>query len=566
VSAQQRDEFLASSMIVLPASQGRSNLRRTLDRPLWVLMAGTLLLLLLASLNVASLFLARGVARSREIRTRMALGASRGRITGLLLVDSMLIAFGGGLLGLVVAPAVSQMLLSLLPRNVVGFDLTSRLDGRVFVFAFVVSGVTGALCGLAPAWQAGRTPLISWLKERSSSTGANGVRLRKALVVGQMAFTLILLVCAGLFVQTLARLHAKGPGFPTTNLLTFRVNPALNGYPPETSARMLRELFERLKSLPNVERGALTGQDLLTGGSWNSSMTIQDDARVVTDRVHLIAASAGFFETLGIQQIAGRVFDERDVRPVGETGLRSIVVNESFARRYFAKRNPIGRRVGLGSRPDTKTDIEIVGIVKDFSYRGIREQTEQAFVPFFERGGSVGTFYLRVRGRPESAFTSIRAAVARIDPTLPLFSMRTLDEQIDRSLTTERMLATLSGGFGAIALILSIVGLYGVMSFVVSNRTQEIGIRLALGATRSIAVRLVVADAVAMIGAGTAIALPCVWALSRLIEAQLFGVRPVDAPTIAAATSVLTIVGLAATMIPAWRAATVRPTEALRNE
>jgi predicted permease len=222
VTAEQRRNFLASTIDVIPASQGRSNLRRRLDGPLWVLMVGTLLLLLSASLNVASLFLARGAARGREIRTRMALGASRGRITGLLLADSMLIALGGGVLGLVLAPSVSHVLLSFLPQDVVRVDLTSQMDQRVFAFAFVVSVVTGALCGLAPAWQARRVPLICWLKERSGSTAAGGLRLRKGLVVGQMAFTLILLVGAGLFVQTLARLQAKGPGFATANLLTFR--------------------------------------------------------------------------------------------------------------------------------------------------------------------------------------------------------------------------------------------------------------------------------------------------------------------------------------------------------
>jgi ABC-type antimicrobial peptide transport system permease subunit len=218
--------------------------------------------------------------------------------------------------------------------------------------------------------------------------------------------------------------------------------------------------------------------------------------------------------------------------------------------------------VGLSNRPDVPTDIEIVGVIQDFSYRNLRERTEQAFL--FEGSAAGATFYLRVRQKPESALASVRLAAGRVDPALPLLSLRTVDDQVDRSLTTERMLATLSGGFAAVALLLSVVGLYGVMSFVVTHRTQEIGIRMALGATRSTAVWLVVRDAAVMIGAGTAIALPCVWGVSRLVEAQLFGVRALDAPTIAGASTLLALVALAAAMLPAWRAASVSPTEALR--
>jgi ABC-type antimicrobial peptide transport system permease subunit len=249
-----------------------------------------------------------------------------------------------------------------------------------------------------------------------------------------------------------------------------------------------------------------------------------------------------------------------------DTSRSSIIVNESFAWRYLGNRSPVGHRLGLGNQPDTTTNIEIVGVVRNFSPRSIREDIEQAFVPFWDRLTGDGTFYLKMRGKPESAFASIRAAVARLDPTLPVASMRTLEAQIDQSLTTERMLATLSSGFGAIALLLSVVGLYGVMSFVVTHRTQEIGVRLALGATRAAAVWLIVRDALAMIAAGTAIALPCVWALGRLVEAQLFGVRAADGPTIAAASALLAFIALGAAMLPAWRAASVSPTEALRFE
>jgi predicted permease len=326
-------------------------------------------------------------------------------------------------------------------------------------------------------------------------------------------------------------------------------------------------VLAELRSLPDVERVGLAGVDLLNGGSWSESMTIESDKRTVTDRpVHLEPITPGLFTTLGTPVIAGRDFDERDaLPPVGER-WRSVIVNERFARRYFGDASPLGHRVGLGDREGVRTNIEIVGVVRDFSYRDLREQTEQAFVPFFEGDWTAGTFYLRVRGTLQAAFASIRSAVGRVDPTLPLLSPRTLDEQVDRSLTTERMMATLSGGFAAVALLLSVVGLYGVMAFVVTSRTQEIGIRMALGATRGRAVWMVIADAVVMIAFGTALALPCVWAVGRVVEAQLYGVRPIDAPTIAGAALLLALVALAAAMLPAWRAASVSPTEALRFE
>ena len=565
VSAEQRAQFLASTLVVTPAGHGHSPLRRQIDRPLQVLMAGTLLLLLLASLNVASLFLARGAARGREIRTRLALGASRRRILSLMLADSLWIALLGGALGLLVAPLVSRGLISFLPTEAGGVNLSSRMDGRVFAFAFVVSVMTGVLCGLAPAWRAARVPLVDWLRERTGAAG--GVRLRKVLVVGQLAFALVLLVGAGLFVQTLTRLVAQGPGFPTSGMVSFDLNPLRAGYAAADASRAVRSALAEVRSLPEVESVSVAGVNLLSGGSWNNPMTVQADRRFVTDHlIHLGAVSPGFFRTLGTAVIAGRDFDERDAGPFSEDGgARSAIVNEAFARRYFGSASPLGHRIGFGDRPDAKTDIEIVGVVRDFAYRNLRERSEQAFFPI---GGDApaGMFYVRVRGTPAAALASIRTAVGRVDPILPLLSVRTLDEAVDRSLTTERMLATLSGGFGVVALLLSVVGLYGVMAFVVTSRTQEIGIRMALGATRRSAVWLVVADAVAMIAAGTAIALPCLWAVRRLVEAQLFGIQALDARTIAAASLVLAGVALAAAMLPAWRAASVSPTEALRFE
>jgi len=565
-TADQRRSFLASSLDVQPAAGGLDNLRVPLKRPLLVLMGGTLLLVLLASLNVAGLLLARGAARTREVVTRMALGASRGRITSQLLIEGLTVAFAGGAVGLLVAPFVSRVLLAFLPN---GANLTAGVDARVLVFAFVISLATGALCGLAPAWQARRSSLVS--RERSDLSPGGAVRLRKAIVVAQIAFTLVLLIGAGLFAQTLGRLQGRDLGFASDRLLMFRVEPDAIGHPPAEAAEVMRNLVDRLRTVPGVEGAAVANSALLTGGSPRRTLTIQADTRVVTDRsVPIMRVGPGFFSALGAPLVAGREFNADDTRDIEKSGYRAVIVNERFARRYFGDRSPVGRLVGVGNLANTPTTIEIVGLVKDFNFRFVRDdvEPEHVFFPFAETGplAGNGTIFVRVAGAPASAFAVVRAAAADVDPRLPLLSLRTVEEQIDRVLRSERMLATLSTGFGTVALVLSVVGLYGVMAFVVTRRTREIGVRLALGATRTDAVWLVERDALMMIGAGVAIAIPAAGALRGLVEAQLFGIAAFDRPTIAFATGLLALVAIAAAMLPAWRAASISPTDALRLE
>ena len=565
VSAEQRRGFLASTLDVVPAPRGLSGRRGALERPLWVLTGGSLLLLLLASLNVGGLLLARGAARSRELTTRMAIGATRARIMSQVLVESLLVTLAGGALGLAAAPGVSRLLLTYLSPD---SDVSVDIDGRVFALTLVTGVVTGALCAIAPALHTGRIPLIAALKERSSLAAGGSLRFRKALIIGQLAFTLILLVGAGLFVQTLAHLYGE-VAFPSGQLLMLSVSPPESGYSPLDAEQAMREVFRRLQEVPIIERVAIANARILSGGAASTSLTIQSVDRMVTDRaVFRMRVGRGFFATLGTPVIAGRDFDQGDVRPPGAapTAYRLAIVNESFARRYFKDRSPVGHRLGLGNRPDAATNIEIIGVVRDINFRDLRDrETEKVYFHFWDRDSGDGTFYVKLRGTGDSAFAAIRAAVAHVDPALPV-SLTMLDEQIEQSLRTERMLATLSTGFAAMALLLSAVGLYGVMSFVVTQRTQEIGIRLALGATRPAAVWLVVREALIMVGAGTAIALPSAWALQRLVEAGLFGVRAFDSPTVALAMAVLTTVALGGVMLPAWRAASLNPTDALRLE
>ena len=565
VTAQRRDRFLASWIEITPAPQGHSPLRRRMSRPLWVLFVATAILLGLACLNVAGLFLARGSAREREITTRLALGASRGRVGRQLLTDSVLIALVGGALGVALAPAAMETLIAFVPHDTAFTALRSDVDGRLLLFAFAISLTTGALSGMAPALHAGRTSLISSLRERGSA-GA-GVGLRKAIVSAQIALSLVLVIAAVLFARTLTGLLAKGPGFETSSLVSFGIEPLRSGYTRTEASRLTRRIHDGILAAASTQASAAARFPLLTGGSWNNPMTIQTDRRVATNRdVNLNAITPGFFETLGVRIVAGRDFDERDTRPSPSPGARVAIVNQAFVERYLADRNPLGALICQGAGPDAQPNIEIVGVVSDFSYRGLREESEQAYFPLIEGADAAGHFYVKVQGTSEEAARSIRSIVRGADPALPITYLRTVDEQVDRSLNTERMLAVLSSAFATLALLLSLVGLYGVMSFVVTQRTREIGIRMALGARASTAVWMVLRDAGAMIAAGTMIALPCVWMLGRLVESQLFGVTPTDAGTIALTTLLLGAAALAAALIPAYHASMVQPTDALRAE
>ena len=563
LTADQRREFVATTFDLVPVPMGVSASRRTFQRPLLVIMAGSVVLMLLASLNVAGLLLARGAARAREFTTRMAIGATRQRIAGQLIVESLLIALAGGGLGLLLAPAIARVVLWFLPQN---DAVALRIDARVLAFAFISSVITAVICGLAPSLQTGRTPLVASLNDRSRVSTSGSVRLRKRLVAGQLAFTLLLLIGSGLFIQTLS--HLRGNlGFDSTDLVTLSIDPPALGYSEADAERVIRNVLQELQSLSIVERAAVANSSMLTGGMASNMVTIQSDHRFTSDRaVARMRVGPGFFQTIGATLIAGRDFDERDVRPAGNPArpYQSVIVSESFVRRYFTNQNPIGAHIGMGTQQGTQPAIEIIGVVTDFSRRTLRdEQVETIFLQYFDNQSSDGRFYIKTRGSAERAFTAIRAAIARVDSQLPV-EPEVFADQIELSLRTERMLASLSSAFGTLALLLAVIGLYGVMSFVVTQRTQEIGVRMALGASRASALWMVIRDASMMIAAGVVIALPSAFVLKRFVEAELFGVTALHAPTILAAAILLAVAGLSAALFPAWRAATVNPTDALR--
>jgi predicted permease len=564
ITAERRQKFLSSSLTLMPAPQGHSGLRRELSEPLWMLLAVTAVLLGLVCLNVSGLFLARASTRAREIATRLALGASTGRIARQLLAETLLIAFAGGLLGIAAAPIAVRVLIAFIPQGTGPTALHAGIDARVLLFALLTTVIAGILSGLAPACQSGRRSLL--LRERGG-TAFGRTRLRKIVVTAQIALALMLISAAGLFVRSLDALMAQGPGFVTSNLVSFGIDGARAGYSTAEGERVMGHIDEAIHHSPMIQASAIARFPLLTGGSWNNPMTIFADQTITTDRdVNLNAVTPGFFQTMGIKLLAGRNFDDHDISLPGLPGWRSVIVSESFVKRYLARRNPLGTRICEGTGPNAKPTMEIVGVMSDFSYRGLRDNSEQAYFPFYEGEHPLGTFYVRLRGTPETSLESLRAIVRGAAPTLPMTDFRTLDEQVHRSLNTERMLATLSASFSILALLLSLIGLYGVISYVVTQRTHEIGIRLALGARRWSTIWLVLRDGLVMIVSGIGIGLPLVLALGRLTESQLYQVKSWDPAVIAIAILALCLAGLGATLLPAHRASGVNATDALRVE
>ena len=331
---EEMRQYLNSSLTLTAAPQGHSSLRRRLVEPLWVLFAVTAVLLGLACLNVSGLFLARGSARDREISTRLALGASRGRLGRQFLAESLLIALAGGFLGTALAPLAVRALIAFLPKSTTANALHAGVDARLLLFALGASVTAGVLSGLAPAWQSGRRSLVSSLQQRGGSSSLGGVRVRKVIVTAQIALTLTLVVGAALFVRTLDALLTKGPGFVTSSLVSFSLDSLRNGYSKADGSRLIRRIDEAVRDSPITQVSAMASVPLLTGGSWNDPLTIQADKRITTDHdVNLNAVTPAFFRTMGIRILVGRNFDERDVRPAGEKGFRSAIVNESFVKR-----------------------------------------------------------------------------------------------------------------------------------------------------------------------------------------------------------------------------------------
>jgi predicted permease len=569
-----KQEFLRATIQVVPGFQGVSRLRRTVTRPLWAMTAIVAALLLIACANVAALLVARGTARQREIAIRLALGGSRLRIIRQLLVETLLIALGGAASGILIATWGSSLLLGLLVDAEASPNIAVSPDLRILVFNFGVALGAVLIVGLMPAWQATRPAPAATLKDHAASVaGGRHVLIRKGLVVAEVALSLLLLVGAGLFVRSLTNLLAEHPGFTTAHLVSFSVDASLNGQTGARAQEFHRTLLERVAALPGVTAAGLTSHPVLQGFAWQSTMTVEgyrarDNEEVVA---YINAVTPGYFDAMEIPILAGRAIAARDMRvdaSQAESPFRVAVANQRFVERYLSTTNPIGKRVGFGGGPNAPTPIEIVGVAGNAKYRGVRDDLEpQLFLAFFEHPGPDGAVaYIRTTEPPERMFAALRRTVQEIDPTLPLFRMRTMDEQVRRSLANERLLAGLSAVFGLLATLLAVVGLYGVMAYAVTERRREIGIRVALGARSGQVIWLFLREAVGLVVSGCALAVPVLVAVAGFMRSQLYGIQPLDPATIATAILALGAAAAAGAFVPARRGARNQPLQALRED
>jgi len=564
---ETRQQFLTMWIDLLPASKGDSNLRRQFSSALLVLTAIVGLVLLIACANVANLLIARATARQREIAIRLALGASRSRIISQLLIESLTLAAAGGIAGLLLAMWMDQALLGFLPASDAPLVISTTPDARILLFTLGVSLLTGIIFGLVPALQSTRPQLAGTLKEQVGSiAGGASVGIRKTLVVAQVTLSLLLLIGASLFIRSLSNLKDLDPGFKIGNLLEFSVNPTMSGYKPERSLDFYRQLRENLDTIPGVETSTLAVMPVLADNEWDNSMAVEGFAHKPgnTPDPHMQFISPDFFKTMRIPILAGRDFRMTDGRGAPEV----CIVNEKFAKRYFKDGNPLGRHIGMGGDPGTKLNIEIVGIVGDTKYENMREEVPiEVYQPYNQVPFVLGMMgYVRTARQPEQAFSAIRRVVNGLDPNLPVANMETLEKQQQESLITERLVATLSAGFGILATLLAAIGVYGVMAYLVAQRTREIGVRMALGAATGDVVWLVMKEVLLLAGIGIAIGLPAALALTKFAKAQLFGIQPNDALSMALATVAIAMVAILSGYIPARRATLVDPMRALRWE
>lgn len=561
------ERFLASTLEVFEGATGQSRLRRQFSTPLYVLVGLTGLVLMIACGNVANLMIARVAGRQKEIALRLAVGSSRMRIVAQLLIESFIVSASAALLGLALGWILVQQLVAVFAADAQTFMIRPVLDTRVLGFAITLTFLTSIIFGLLPALRSSRPDLAPTLKESASAVvgGFGQVRFRKALVAVQISLSLLLLIASGLFVRTLANLRDIHPGFDTANLVRFSLDPTMSGYSPERTRAFYRQVTEEMRSLPGVVSASYAVMPALGGIEWDSAITVEGYTPGETENMnpYFNAVSSDYLQTMRIPLIAGREFNRGDALGAGKV----VIVNEAFVRRYFPDGSAIGRRIGLGRNAKT-LDFEIVGVMKDSKYETMREEIpRQVFRAFdqLEMATDVNV-YVRTKARPEEAFGAIRESVMRIDSNLPVYSMRTLDDQLDRSLTVERMIASLSAAFGLVATILAVIGLYGVMAYTVTRRLREIGIRLALGAQPGRMLAMVMKETSALVLIGIALALPTYLAVSRLVESQLYGVTANDRVTIVLATVLLASIALLAGVLPANRAARVDPIRVLRSE
>ena len=529
-----------------------------------VLMGVVALVLLLACVNLANLLLARATERRKELAIRVALGASRARLVRQLITEAVMLSLGGGLGGLLIAMWLNALVSSMKLPTDLAFVIDLRLDWRVLTFGFVVSLITGISFGLLPALQSSRPDLVPALKDEKSMAGFHRSRLRNALVVAQVALSLVLLVCAGLVVRSLQVAQKTRPGFNPENAVALSFDLGLQGYSEEKGSAFQKQVLERAPSVPGVRSAALVGTLPLSLDY--SSTTIYVEGQPVTGSTNLPLAipnliSPNYFRTMEIP-LRGRDFSDLDSKEAS----RVAIVNETFARRLFPGREAIGGRFNFDG-PD-KPFWEIVGVAADGKYNTLGEDAKPAFYrPLFRNYSSGVSLVARTAtADPDAAISGLRNELLRLDSTLPVYNVKTLTEHMSLPLFPFRMAAAVLGSFGILAIVLAAIGIYGVMSYVVAGRTREVGVRVALGASRSNVLFLIMRQGMSLALIGLVVGLIVSFAVAQLLVKVLFGVSPGDPLTFAGVTILLALVAALACFVPARRAMKVDPMEALRYE
>ena len=553
---------------VTPVAKGFSELRMMYTKPLYILMAIVGVVLLIACANVANLLLARATVRQREMAVRLALGAGRGRLARQLITESLLLAGIGAALGALFASWGSRLLVRLISRSNELVSLDLGADRRVLVFTIAVATLTGLLFGLVPAWRAGRVDPQTAMKAQGRGVAEGHTRfgIGKVLVAAQVALSLVLIVAAGLLMGSWRKLSTADPGFRRDRVLLVDADIRGTATPPAGRLALHEQMLDALRHIPGVRSASASQITPIEGPTWNELVKAdgftpknEDDALSWAN-----AVSDGYFATLGIPILEGRDFDSRDTKSSG----RVVIINEAMARHFFSTPAAVGRHIQKEEGSSYSPPIEVIGVVGTTKYTSLRDSAQP--VMYFPRPQESAeaqyvSFELKTNGAPNAMVPAVAKAIAALSPRITL-DFTTLEQQLSQSLTLMRLIATLSGFFGGLAVLLATIGLYGVMAYNVARRRNEIGVRIALGAERSRVIRMVLGEVSRVVLAGVVVGLVLSFTVTRLVASFLYGVTPTDGATLSASVMVLAAVGLAAAALPAWRAARLDPVAALREE
>jgi predicted permease len=569
-SSSRGQEIQKIYVQLLPGGRGISHLREQYSQPLSILMGAVALVLLIACANLANFLLARAASREREISTRLALGATRGRIMRQILTEAFLLSLLGGALGLLLAFWGTRMLINFVVAGAVRTPLTASPDLAVLSFTIAVALITGILFGIVPALRIskiGTGAMNASARTAVSAGGRSGRLLPRVLVTAEVVVSLVLLAGAGLLVRTLRNLQNQDLGFERHHLLLVEFNAKFVGYKPAQLNGFYETMLARIQAVPGVRSASIAGGPPMGWTRWNSPISIEGRTdRPNEDRSTLLnKVGPGYFETIGMPVLRGRSISTGD----SATSPRVVVVNQALANYFFPQDDALGHRFTVGD-PSVKGEWEIVGVVRDAKYNGPREKQERmAYVPVMqltEDDSYAGNLLVQTTQDPALAAGAVRGALAEIDANLPVLEVKTIGEQVDLHMDNERFISQLSSFFSLLALLLACIGLYGVMSYDVTRRTNEIGVRMALGAQTNGVLWLVLKESMVLLAVGIAIGIPAALAATRLLQSQLFGLSTHDPMTFAATVFSVVVVVLLAAYFPALRATKVDPMVALRYE